>query len=399
MARGRYDGNSLVDQPDEVQRLHVVRHGRQSTSSDALQVVERYTPDQRRHAAVRSDDDRSEGVYAPVDDSDDPSSARKTSALLDYESHRDAGRDGRSPHVAERLLTSVTDEDLSMTHARHVILLSMAASSRRARCDVSFPSAASWDAPAAWRAWTAASRSNATAPGPIPAAAGWPSRPQAATFNGSLGGVDAPSFSRNIRQGSACWAGQEPRSSTPPDGVIPYQPWAPDGAGPAAGKTPTATRTRSATASSTTSAASSFTQDTCSSRATTSSSTQHAAHHAHRCPLDRREHLPSGIRLWLGDPIGSLGRRHARRRQHEFQREAAHVARRRLSRRRRARVVERFTMLDAEHHQVDDDARQLEGVHAALDDDVAGPDETGMQPAADLTSRTPATRATLTSCI
>ena len=105
MARGRYDGNSLVVTLgnfngytwfDMAGNFH----------SDALTVVERYTligPDTH---AVRGDDDRSEGVHPTVDDPNGAATPeRDRPARLRV--HRDARRPRHSSHVPERLRCSV----------------------------------------------------------------------------------------------------------------------------------------------------------------------------------------------------------------------------------------------------------------------------------------------------
>ena len=89
-------------------------------------------------------------------------------------------------------------------------------------------------------------------------------------------------------------------------------------------------------------------------------------HDARIIPLDGRPHLPSHVRQWMGDSVGSLGRRHARRRNDELHR------RDQLSRRGREPAPggalhahrARCPSLSGDHRRSDD-------VHAAVDDRAA----------------------------
>ena len=64
---GRWEGDTLViDVTDHMEETWFDRAG--NFHSDALKVVERYTPDRRQHAELRGDDRGSEGLHAPVED-------------------------------------------------------------------------------------------------------------------------------------------------------------------------------------------------------------------------------------------------------------------------------------------------------------------------------------------
>src|SRR5262245_25726925 len=78
----------------------MVRHGRQLPQR---RVAGRRTlhADQRRHVAVRSDDDGSEGVHAAMDHTNDAAAAERHWGPR-LRVHSDARRAWLPPHVAER---------------------------------------------------------------------------------------------------------------------------------------------------------------------------------------------------------------------------------------------------------------------------------------------------------
>src|SRR5215208_6828896 len=91
-------GELARHQPDALQQLYLVRHGWELPQRRIAGDRTLYPP-QPRHAAVRGDDDRSEGVYSSMDHSHDHSASegRRTPRLR---MHGDARRARISPHMA-----------------------------------------------------------------------------------------------------------------------------------------------------------------------------------------------------------------------------------------------------------------------------------------------------------